>query len=171
MTMKPIPHVILAVDAATASGWSIWLDGEIVAFGKASTRDPLSISSVCKHAVGLGQERGRKAVLVIEHSVFRGRSMRTAVGLGAKVGAWEIMWRQEGGHANKTIRVSPNEWRKPTIGVTRGPLIHKHEMAKATAVLGREPDTQDEAAAIVIGYWATYSSRVARKVPVGRVRK
>lgn len=162
------PCIIVAVDTARISGWSIWLAGALLRSGERDMqRDPLAAVEVCADAMRVAEEHSLPAVLVYERP-FRGTTQ------GQWIGSWKAGWAGVGGPQTRMVGVYPATWRAGVLG--GGMHAAKREVVRAAehraaSVLTRRIVGGDEAAAILIGYWATMAPEVATKLPKARARK
>lgn len=164
------PHacVVLAVDTARNSGMAVYLRGRYIASGEVRKDDDAGLLAWCVDALRLAIENAVPCVLVLEKPpafVYRGRSASTMVGLGAARQAWERGWRDAGGIKARVVRVEPATWRKPVLGVTKGPDLPSVERARARALSGKVDIGSDEAAAVGVGYWASLAGEVLESLP------
>lgn len=157
----PIDCVVLAVDTAKNSGWSLWVRGKYVDSGEIGIMDHGRMVARIRYCMGVVMDSGlssEKFVLVLERSWGGGRHQ--IEGLGAARHAWLSAWCDA--HATKTprrvVRVYPATWRARIFGTTKQTsgressfgLVHKGSAAGG-----------DEAAAICIGAWASHAGEVA----------
>jgi len=177
---RPWPCAVLAVDAANASGWSIWLRGKYDLSGELNTR----LTGACADIVVLAVERAKQEklplVLVLEWSSWQGRGIRTAQGLAAATERWLVPWRQFAtGNKGRIVRVHVATWRSRVLGKdfgARAPrqdirLAERFTASSLTVRYGARSKAQDptsfgneEAPAICIGYWASYAGEVGKKL-------
>lgn len=190
-SMKPWPCVILAVDTATNSGWSVWRDGSLLKSGEQRVDDALAyidVAHICRDALsycpeGTGNGLG---VLVLERPWGGGWKATAGLAIAAKM--WRDGWEAAGGSARRVVRVYPATWRSAVLGKARRgkhdteDAIRQAESTvavalKANAGIGHRVANgtfaavyADEAAAICIGKWATHAGEVGKVLPA-KIRK
>lgn len=156
----PWPCVILAVDTAENSGWSIWRHGEIDSWGEVDLmmRDALYPPFQTLNACFPNATK----VLVLELP-FRGNSQ------GQWIGHWKHEWTVK--HSlprTKIVQVNPQTWRCKVIGLSnqKRDEMRKLEQQTAKRIIGmrRGELGTDEAAAICIGKWASWAPQVGSKL-------
>lgn len=175
-----VPHscVVLAVDCAQSSGWSIWRSGEPEAHGHVDMlASPEAGRTPCEHAVSLAHSCGMPAVLVFERP-FRGTSQ------GAWIGAWKQRWVAAGGVKSRMMGVWPSTWRSRVLGRGWGSARRETARAREQAFalelasphahkFGRPELAQhpDVAPAICIAKWAMHAGEVLAKLPARKARR
>ena len=177
------PHdcVILAVDTASNSGWSVWVRGVYYASGETRVMNHGRLVAVVKVAIGAAMDArltNKQVVLVLERP-YAGNAW-TQQSLGAARQAWLSAWCEY--HGTKTphrvVRVYPSTWRARLFGTTKGTLDMERAFAAETIaaspwtiLLPRAPVSGDEAAAVCIGRWSTLAGEVAAVLPKTRKKK
>lgn len=169
----PWPCVILAVDPANNSGWSIWANGRYVSSGECGLV-LADIRRVVAGALQFAEMASGPCVLVLERPF--GQARGKAYGAqGAGRGEWRMVWRDCGGVAKRVVHVWPATWRSQVLGKGMGNA--KRDVARAaekqaaiafvTAV--DPPDDwacgDDEGAAVCIGRWAVNAGEVGAVLP------
>lgn len=177
----PWECVVLAVDTATRSGWSVRVAGKQSSFGEADTLDPGALDYIVSWALYQADARGLPLVLVLEAPW--GGPMPMLLALGAARERWLVAWRRHRLFASRIVKVQPSTWRSAVLGREWASApraeVRRHEQAVATAMmrgemggeLRRNGDREmrgDEAAAVLIGRWAERAQVVGRAL--GRVR-
>jgi hypothetical protein len=160
--------VVLGVDTASRSGWSIWMHGSLIDFGELNVENLDEVLHVCERAVELGRQFGVPAVLVTERAW--GGNRPTMLGLGGALKIWQVSWVKAGGQKSKRIQVYPATWRARIIGRgmvrARREVTRKIEQATARAIVGNdEPIGDDAAPGICIGKWGCWSIEVHALLP------
>lgn len=166
---RAVPHraVILAVDTAERSGWALWVQGSLHAWGEIDMmgRGGASAADVCADAKGLAADLAPDAVLVYERP-FRGTTQ------GQWIGAWKAAWARELPTPHRMVGVYPATWRARVLGrglhAAKREVVRPVEQSVATALAdAAQPGDigPDAAAAVCIGYWATHAPEVAKKLP------
>lgn len=170
--MQPWPAIILAVDTATNSGWSLWKHGKMLDSGAHKIANAgesyVDLANICRQALGHCEDaRCLDGVLVLERP-FGGSNSGTLMALGVAHRLWRDAWDCAGGGARRIVRVYPVTWRSKILGVTRGIEVRLRELEQAARFahhLGDRQATPDEAAAICIGKWACHAGEVGRVLP------
>ncbi|HMJ11004.1 MAG TPA: hypothetical protein VK524_06330 [Polyangiaceae bacterium] len=152
---------ILAVDTAERSGWAISIGGVLFDSGEFNMlSQPAEVRRVCRRAMATVELEGLAVVLVLE-SPFAG------LGQGQYRGAWRVAFREAGGRL--TVQVQPSVWRSRVLGFTHPrEIVRQAERTRSlhdVARLHSRSPGSDEAAAVCIGYWASYAGEVAKKLP------
>jgi hypothetical protein len=159
------PHrcVVLAVDTAETSGWSIMIEGALVDCGEVNClAEPERVAKIVSGAQCWADLESMPLVLVLE-APFAGNMQ------GQYRGAWRMCAAKVG--CRLVVQVQASQWRSRVLGLgfASAPrkLARKAEASRAhydvMRALGREPGP-DEAAAVCIGYWATYAIEVGKKL-------
>jgi len=172
--------VILGLDQAKTSGWSIWQPGVgIEASMAGTTRTALERRNVVERATALARRSKRKLLVVFEdHAEIpasRGWGTAMLLGLGASAGRWREHL-EIAGHSDAWImKVGANEWRKKLLGSSYASnSIKRLAVARAARVLGRSvlPHEHDLAEAVCIAEWASLDglARFFGKREMRRVR-
>lgn len=170
------PHecVVLAVDCAEISGWSLWFCGELQGYGYTDMMAGIRNGfSACLDAVDLAKSKKCRSVLVFERP-FRGTSQ------GQWIGAWKQRWVAAGGVRSRMLGVYPASWRARVLGrgwgsakreavrlkeqETAHGIAHMHgynNVLKPGLEMARHGDV---APAICIGQWAVFAGEVAKLI-------
>lgn len=167
------PHrcLVLAVDTGNRSGWSIWVCGQLVAWGECDSELLAEVRQVVELAFRLAE--GLPCVLVHEHHPWQGRQ-GAAAGLRASRKVWVAVWRDLGGAARRVVGVHPSTWRSRTTGVTRPTEAARQAeqrrarmicQAAAEHVGVDSPPGPDASPAIVIGEYGCRAGEVAKVIP------
>jgi len=158
------PHncVVLAVDSAARSGWSLWSCGVRINSGECDPLDAEAVDGVCS-AAGKYSYEALPKVLVLERPF--GGTLRTVDGLGIARGAWVSAWLRAGGKKRRVVSVYPQSWRGP-LGIKGkiDPLMQRPVLKSHGIDLHREPGS-DEFEALLIGLWALRSPKVGAVIP------
>lgn len=170
-----VPHdcVILAVDTASNSGWSVWQGGGFYASGETRVMNHSELVAVVKIAMGVATDANltdKHVVLVLERP-FAGNAW-TQQSLGAARHAWLSAWCEYHGTKvpHRVVRVYPATWRSRLFRTTKHTLQMEHDLGQAMIGASRVVGA-DEAAAICIGKWATLAGEVAAVLPKTRKKK
>jgi len=161
---RPWQATVIAVDPGKVSGWAIFRHGTYMTSGLLKRTDNVGMSEVADTAVALAKSLGVPAVLVLEYHPWAGTGNARA-GLEAAREAWRIAWRQAGGHVGKVVNANVATWRGNVLGVTRGPMVLLYEREHARRLTRKADVSQDEAAAIGIGVWASRAGEVGAVLP------
>jgi len=163
----PMPWhcVVLAVDTAALSGWSVRVAGRQAEFGEVDTLDTAAVSHIVRWAVRKADRVRMPLVLVLE-APWGGKPW-VLVALGQARERWLYAWRLAEQPAAKVVRVKPNVWRGPVLGRrfvgAKRAEVRAQEQTIASAMVG-EPVGGDEAAALLIGRWAERSAKVGQVI-------
>lgn len=152
---------ILALDQATqTTGWSLWVDGALIQFGKFSFEDSdihKRIHKVCTQ-LEIMILQGKPEKVVLEDIQMQVQNVATFQKLAWLQGALiETCWK-----LGMPVELSrPTEWRA-TCNLLKGQDKHRENQKKVAQEWVREKFnkvcTQDEADAICIGYAASYNA-------------
>lgn len=162
--MNRYPHscVVLAVDSAERSGWSLWSCGVRINSGEVHAFDADAVDGVCRAALKYSYEELPK-VLVLERPF--GGTLRVVDGLGMRRGAWVSAWLRLGNAKRRIVSVYPATWRAP-FGIKgkvdermQSPLLEAHGV-NLHRVAG-----PDEFEALFIGLWGLRSPKVGAVIP------
>ena len=174
--------IVLAVDCAANSGWSMWADGILIAWGELSKDDDKALLALCVQAHGIViRDQDRPAVLVLEQPsgfVYAGHGANVLVGLGAAREAWHRAWRDAGGVLKRRVHIKPTQWRAELFGssskrYSKGYPVMERQMAELSLkefshlVPGNDNALSgDVCAGICIGRWAVRAGQVGEALPV-----
>lgn len=166
LSVRPHHCVVLGIDGARASGWSIWADGvywwsgEIKGFRFAAMQD------VVAKAQSLRKQRQCPAFLLLE-DVF-GRNRGALLSLGGARALWQTAWVEGGGVKSHQGRVMASRWAGKVLGkgwgAARSEQRRPQEQRYAASIAGRAVGP-DEAPSICIAYYGCHSSIVGDKLP------
>jgi len=166
----PLPWecVVLGVDTARRSGWSVFSRGHLVARGELDTLEAGAIEGVVQQAVDGAAALGLPLVLVLEKP-WGGKNVGVVTALGAAIERWERVWRALAqGHLGRVVKVGVSTWRAAVLGPewlgVERELVRAHEQLVARALLGVDQVGGDEAPAVLIGYWAARAGEVGRRL-------
>lgn len=162
--------VVLAVDAATRSGWSVWWPyahgiwrAELHSSGELQPRRITNAIDVVVETVDLAARHALPCVLVLEAAPMASNPV-SAFGVGKAVGQWEAAWLAGGGVTSRIVRVQPNEWRRDLWGeAPERDVAREREQREAEAICSNSIRVRvgpDEAPAILIGQWGMCSRQV-----------
>lgn len=164
MSRHPHSCVILAVDSASSSGWSLWSCGVRLNSGQCDASDPEVVGTVCAAAVKHSYDELPK-VLVLERPF--GGTLRTVDGLGMRRGMWMAGWARacRTRRPRRYVSVFPQTWRK-VFGL-RAKVAPEYQQAtlKAHGVDLHRPVGGDEFEALMIGLWALRADKVGAIIP------
>lgn len=179
--MTPWFAVIFAVDPGNkSSGWSSWMDGRLGGHGTAKNLKhglAAAYKVSCANAEHLYAWDGdvysykdspkRPFVLVIEkHKGFGKWGHKAAVGMERAVGEVTGEAKRIGIPKARVHRVYPEDWRRPTIGGARRTSAQWKIASITTCKRLFNVDVgDDEAEAILIGYWATMAPELVKYMP------
>lgn len=162
---KPWLAVVLAIDTATISGWSVRVAGRQCEFGEVDTSDPEAVLEIVRWAVKRAEHAGLPLVMVLEQPW--GGTVKTIAGLGGTHERWKRGWRDCGQAAARIVRVSVSEWRAVELGghwvSAPREQVRPYEQSVATIMVGQQVG-EDEAPAILIGHWASMAAKVGRAI-------
>lgn len=160
------PHscVILAVDSANRSGWSLWSCGVRLSSGECLAADSAAVDAVCAEAIKHSHDQLPR-VLVLERPF--GGTLRTVDGLGMCRGYWRAAWARacRTRRPGRCVNVFPATWRK-AFGL-KSKVMPEYQQATLLShgvSLHRQPGS-DEFEALMIGLWAMRSDKVAAMIP------
>lgn len=168
---RPWPCVVLAVDTARVSGWSIWVQGKYAQSGEFDTLNASEIERVVSAGALLAEAGDVPYVLVLEKPW--GGNVTVVAALGAARERWLSAWRKLAvGNVGKVVTVAVPTWRARvlggnTIGMKRD-QVRPIEQAAALGLKGARPGVSvggvgpDEAPAVCIGKWATHAGELAK---------
>jgi hypothetical protein len=171
-SLTPWPCVVLAVDTASVSGWSIRAGRNQRELGEADTRDHAALTHIVRWALQYAERRREPLVLVLERPF--GGERHTLAGLERAAERWMVAWRQLGQPTKRVVRVYPSTWRARVLGgqfvAAKREYVRRWELLVAERVLrnasGFEAEaedlTNDEAAAVLIGIWAARAGVVGK---------
>jgi hypothetical protein len=162
---KPWLCVVLAVDTARRSGWSVSVSGRRVDSGELDTLDEPAIDKVVLWAIDLAALQKLTAVLVLESPW--GGNVAIVAALGQARERWRRAWCAAGQSSARIVKVTPSEWRGPVLGskcvrMTRSE-IREREQLIAHAMTGRIVGP-DEAPAILICHWGSHAAAVGKAI-------
>lgn len=182
-------RVILAVDQATTSGWSIHLGGRPLASGVVDVWSFTARRNVIREAYALSADNPFLFVYE-DHSVAPLRSYKwtgQVLGLGGSLWLWLDSLNRIGHPSSMRVGVTSREWRRRVLGVSErvGRDECKAQAVRwAEAYTGKRAMTDDEAEAIALGAFHSLSPLPAndngrprsakprtRRVPTARRRK
>lgn len=172
--IKPWALVTLCVDAGEHCGVAIYDHGVYFDSGHGDGYDPTFIAHWIGTAVFVAQQRELPLVLVTERPPAGGRAFkgRTPAGPASVEGSrklWKKLWHK---HTETVTRrqvfVYPATWRAAVLGTLINPQPRERLRASVEKWnnASRAADmSQDEAAAVCIGVWASNAQRVAKVLP------
>lgn len=166
-SFRPWACVILALDPANVTGWAIWDRGKYIASGEVSLFVADAVSETMD-VVDAARRRALKAgvpwVCVAERSF--GGNMGTDD--TSALGWWRFALCNAQLLAARLVRVYPSTWRARVLpkgmASAKRDAVRPVEQEHAQAIIGRVPGG-DEAAAVMIGKWATKSAEVCQALP------
>lgn len=177
----PWQCVVLAVDTASRSGWSVRVAGKQSSFGEADTLDAHALDYIVSWALYQADSRGIPLVLVLEAPF--GGPMHMLLALGAARERWLVAWRAHRLPASRVVPVQPSTWRTAVLGREWASApraeVRRHEQLIAGAMVRGDGDGDgerdgevrgDEAAALLIGRWAERAQVVGRALKTRGVR-
>lgn len=165
-----LPHaaVILAVDTARRSGWSLWILGQLLRWGETDVLVERSVIQLCAVAIEQGRRQSLPVFLVLENP-FRGANQ------GQYRGNWKAAFVQAGGSVKRIIGVNPSTWRARVLGGRASRAKREAVRAQEQAVAKWWTKTRaigpDAAASVCLGAWARLCGEIGRKMPRGRKGK
>ena len=167
-SFRPWRAVVLALDAGTTSGWSIWVLGKLASSGEF----PIYTDNGLREVVRVVEQAKSYAsslrvpwVALVEQA-WGGRM---GVGLGCAAGYWMFAIRNAQCPRSRIGSVLPNVWRARVLpkGSTKLSRVDVRVVEQAIAsevVQGRDVG-EDEAPAILIGKWSTQAGEVGAMLP------
>lgn len=165
-TFTPNQCVILAIDPGKTSGWSAWREGYYVASGTAKTHEERLW--VAAEAMKAEAKFGRRVIVVGEIWTPGGKfaGARTMQGIGSAWGEWLVALELAGIPKSRVMRVKVQTWRSVfATGRRMTSEAWNVELARRASQLAQRVVVDDnEADAVCIGWWATRSGDVARKI-------
>lgn len=189
---QPWPAVVLAVDTAARSGWSIWVAGKLVDSGEIDTIDEPALLRITRAVHIRAIESRLPCVLVLERPW--GGTMSVIEGLGAARERWRQVWVAAGESERRIVRVYPITWRTKVLGAQNARLprnvVRAVERRMAAQVIASERGQRsfwrclfsmgerpahevgdDEAPAVLIGVWASKAAEVGKALRAGARRE
>lgn len=168
-TVAPHAAVILAIDPGAKAGAAIFVRDRLVAhfavFGAEGRRDAVEQAQLSAANLQL------PLAVVAERWATGGpfTNPRTMAALGAAWGAWREALELAGVNVKKVVRVYPQTWHAVTVGgrMTRDKTRLVEWVRQRYGV---EPASEDAAAAIGIGCWATHAAKVGDVLPKRRAK-
>ena len=158
---------ILAVDPGETSGWSIWANGQLRAYGTCDVFGAVPSQVITR----LLEEFG-------PHMAVVERPFMVRFGSQTNIGTADRIWRkrlEEARLHTRTIRVYPATWRARTLGhgwaAAKRDAVHVREGIVSAELSGETGLHPDAAAAVCIGRWACFAGEVAAKMPKARTRE
>lgn len=178
--------IVLAVDPGAVTGWALAQGGAVLASGVvrqpgSSKARPTLAHRQAAYAAAVAEELGAAServwppdALVVEWATGGGatRSMASLQRLPWRAGVWlgavaGLSFAED--FARPAYHeVAPAEW-GACAGLPVGPVFESAYTARGRDLLGREPVTPDEAAAVCLAVHA--SQRLALGLPVGRTEE
>jgi hypothetical protein len=170
---KPWHACILAVDTAKRSGWSFWWNGQLQTSGEIDTLNETAVREGCRTVGVMAKLYACPAVLVLEKPW--GGQMHTVMGLAMARERWIAAWKAAGEARSRVVSVSPSTWRpavmgRQAVGMRRAE-VRAMERFVASPYANGQPLGDDEAAAILIGKWASHAAKVGEVIGAKAVRK
>lgn len=167
-TVIPLPCVVLGIDPARVSGWSIFARGKYVTSGVAKTQADRELAVRIANAESGGEDI--PLVVVAERWNPGGKwYTATKVGIGTAWGLWLAELERIGLPKRRVVRVYPQTWRAAVLGMGgRGATTeacHQAALARANTLHHASATSSDEAEAIAIAEWGTRSGEVAAVLP------
>lgn len=142
---QPLDAVVLSIDAARTSGWSIFVGGKLRAYGECHDDRPTERAAVVDLAVGMGYRAQKPVGLVIESPHAGGRRW-VAMSLAASVSLWRDTWIVKGQPPERVLTRTASLWRLAAFGRSNLP---REQARKYEAALARQVVTRDLALPVV----------------------
>lgn len=160
--------VVLALDTASKTGWSVWSCGRLIAHGEFTLWSADGVRE-CIRVVDIA----RDAALAqgIPWVVMSERSWGGHMGTGATeaLGFWKFQLLNAQLPIVRIGQVYPARWRARVLpkGMhsAKREAVRKEELKAARMIALRVDIGDDEAPAILIGKWATKSGEVGEMLP------
>lgn len=169
---RPWAAVILSVDTATLSGWSIRTAGTQREIGEVDTVRESELQHIVRWAMRAARELGWPLVLVLERPW--GGTHAVVESLGAARERWLKVWRDCGQPKSRVVRVHVATWRAVMLGrhwlKAKREHVRAYEKCLAEGFLGEELG-HDESAAVLIGMWAERAAVVGQLIGARRRRR
>jgi hypothetical protein len=165
-TPAVLPHacVILAVDTARRSGWSLWALGQLLRWGETDVLVDRWVARLCAEAIEEGRRHNMPVFLVVENP-FRGTNQ------GQYRGNWKAAFVQAGGQAKRIVGVHPSVCRARVLGGSASraqrETVRKQEQAVALWWTQTKTIGPDAAASVCIGAWARLCGEIGKRMPKG----
>lgn len=162
---------LLCVDAASTSGWALYLAGRLHAYGEVDVENPGQRRRVCTDAHTSAHVRELPLVLALE--VPWGGFLSAALSLTAAASLWRDTWATLGLRRERVIELTAAQWRKPLFGRQALPRRAARELEAQLALQiactdgcyrPRHAPGPDAAAAICIGQPLIRASLLAQTV-------
>lgn len=181
-TQRPWEAVVLGVDPGKHAGWSLWIRGRYYMSGEVVSTRPGACDDIIVLTVETAKQLKLPCALHYEWSAW-GPSAATTAGLAASMERWLVQWRTYArGNLQRREKVDLSRWRSRILGkgygsgntelnvaareqlvataLIRAYALDNEHRNDATALLGA-----NQAPAICIGFYGSYSVRLGRKLP------
>ena len=165
---RPWRCVILALDQANKTGWSVWVLGRLADHGEFDIRKSGGVEEtirVCQIAKTFALQLKVPWVCVTEASW--GGYMKP--GASSSTGWWQFALRNAQLPFARMCDVYPSMWRARTLPkgmhAAKRDDVRACEVATVRRMLKGRAVGDDEAPAILIGKWATQAGRVGALLP------
>jgi hypothetical protein len=166
---KPWECVVLGVDTAENSGWSLWRKGEYLESGEVPTGEHDALLHVIERGKIVAGASELVYVLVLEF--WWGGNARTCAGLHVHCDRWKRAWKGSYEAATRVVTVQPGTWRSAVLGswAARGgkglrEQVRAAEQSTARGIVRSESVGADQAAAVLIGRWACYAPKIGEAI-------
>lgn len=170
MQYKPNQALILGLDAARArSGYSIWAANRYLESG--SVTEPEERDQVVDQAIWLSEDYQLPFIVGAEYWTLGMLSYKTYIGIGIGWGYWDDIFTRIGFPKRRILKVKPNEWCRPILGVKV--TKYNREARKQAAInycrmyiwkSNEDIEDHDSAEATIISKFFVYSSKVAELI-------
>ena len=167
-SFRPWAAVVLALDAGTCSGWSIWSLGKLASSGEFNIYTDAGLREVVRV---VEQSKAYAAQLRVPWVAMIERAWggRMGVGLGCAAGFWMFAIRNAQCPRSRIGSVLPNVWRaralpKGSTKLSRA-AVRVVEVDTAQPFVHGRNVGDDEAPAILIGKWGTQAGEVGAMLP------
>ena len=160
--------VILAIDPATKSGWTIWSPQGYHGYGEVNVfAADNQIDYIIKQAKQIAERQELPLFVVAEKWTPHGLGNQSYAGLCATWGVWKYAIDNNGIKKKNLIRVYPQTWRTWSLGRKgiKREMLKKISINVASALVGAQVESDNAADAINISRWAQCCWNVGGKVP------
>ena len=167
-SFRPWACVVLAVDEGACSGWAVWVKGKLASHGEFNIYTEKGVREVVRvveTAKSFGALHGIPWVAIFE--LPWGGNM--GLGTTKAEGYWTFPLRNAQLPLARIGHVYPATWRARTLAsgmhAARRVIVKAHEVEVASKLTKRSEMGEDQAAAILIGKWATQAGEVGEMLP------
>lgn len=171
--LRTWPVVLLCVDPGDHCGVSVFVSGVYVDSCHGDGYDSSFVDRCIDNALFFARQVHVPPVLVRERpprggAPYKGRNYAGAASVVGCRKLWQRAWQRAGAKRKLCVDVYPQSWRSQVLGITTGPMLERAELMRGSHVAGKDIQSRDEAAAVLIGEWASRASAVGLLFKKGR---